>query len=222
MASDYPEESIITGSIEEKPRRGVYRGNLVFAYAIGLCPALAVTGRVVDGLSMGAVVLAALLVASLAGSAVRSFVPSRLKLALHLLILSGVVTAIQALGRAYFSAEAARLGIYLPLVAVNCAVLGQLQEVSDRTTIGRSVVDALIVGVGFLLALTAISLVREVLGRGTITLVSFGGFSGKIVLPGYSNEPIRFFAYPAGALLVVGYLKGLQNWLSVRRGGGKG
>ncbi len=199
--------------------RGIARANPVLVYGLGLCPALAVTGRFVDGLAMGFVVLVVLVLSSLAASSVRALVPQGWKLSAHLTIAACFVTVIDVLMSAYLPAETSRLGIYLPLVAVNCAVLGQLQDFADRTSGGRSLVDAFLTGVGFLVALGAIAFVRELLGHGTVTFLPEAGLSGSLRVPGLAAAPIRLLAYPSGALIVLGYLKALQNWISHRRKG---
>lgn len=199
--------------------RGIARANPVLVYGLGLCPALAVTGRLVDGLAMGLIALIVLVPSALAASLVRSLVPQAWKLTVHLTIVGCIVTVVDVLAGTYLPAETARLGIYLPLVAVNCAVLGQLQEFADRTRIGKSLLDALLTGAGFLVTLAAIALIREVLGHGTVTFLPEAGFTRRLGLGGLAAAPIRLAAYPAGALIILGYLKGLQNWIARRRRG---
>jgi electron transport complex protein RnfE len=119
--------------------------------------------------------------------------------------------------QAYAPALSASLGVFVQLIVVNCAILGRAEAFASRNTLGNSVMDALGMGIGFTLGLTAIALVREVLGAGTITLIAVGGFDGTIELPILSESPIRIMALAAGALLVVGYLKALFNWMEQRQ-----
>ena len=111
------------------------------------------------------------------------------------------------------------LGVFVQLIVVNCVILGRAEAFASKNSLGKSILDALGMGVGFTLGLLLISLIREVLGAGTITLFAVGslGFDGQIKIPWLSTFPARVIALAAGALLVMGYLKALFNWLELKR-----
>ena len=113
------------------------------------------------------------------------------------------------------------LGVFVPLIVVNCVILGRAEAFANKNTVGASILDALGMGIGFTLSLVVIALVREVLGAGTITLVPVGGWDGIITIPGISTSPARVFSLAAGALLVMGYLQALMKWSTMRKGGAK-
>ena len=106
------------------------------------------------------------------------------------------------------------LGVFVQLIVVNCIILGRAEAFASKNSVKDSIVDALSMGFGFFFGLTLISLIREVLGAGTITIFPMGSFDGVIEIPGLVNAPVRIISLSAGALLVVGYLKAMFNWLS--------
>jgi electron transport complex protein RnfE len=110
------------------------------------------------------------------------------------------------------------LGVFVPLIVVNCVILGRAEAFASKNSVTSSILDALGMGIGFTIALTVISLVRESLGVGTITLFPMGSFDGVIRIPGIIDSPARVFALAAGALLVMGYLKALVNIIQDRGG----
>ena len=102
------------------------------------------------------------------------------------------------------------LGIFIPLIVVNCIILGRAEAFASKNTVGASIIDALTMGLGFTIGLTLIALVREVLGSGTITIYPDGG---TIRIPGLSDSPALVFVFPAGALIVVGFIQAFFRWL---------
>jgi len=109
------------------------------------------------------------------------------------------------------------LGIFLPLIVVNCIILGRAEAFANRNSVMDSFLDGIGMGVGFTLALTLIALIREVFGSGTITLFAIGNFSGVIKIPLLYKYPVRIMTLAAGALLLMGYLKALFNYLEKRK-----
>ena len=119
--------------------------------------------------------------------------------------------------QAYAPSLSKSLGVFVQLIVVNCVILGRAEAFANKNSLKDSVLDALGMGIGFTLGLILISLIREVLGAGTITLIPIGNFSGRISIPGLSKSPMRIMSLAAGALLTIGYLKALFNWMEVRR-----
>jgi electron transport complex protein RnfE len=191
--------------------RGVFKENPVFVMLLGLCPALAVTTTVINAWTMGASVLFVLLASSLALSLLRKNIPESASPYAELIVIAVFVAVVEPLLTYFAPAVRTDLGIYVPLIAVNCVILNQAKGSARGKTPGEASIDALSVGVGFLLSLSLIALIREVLGFGTITLIPLGRFSGVIRIPGLSRSPARVMVLSVGAFLVLGYLMALIN-----------
>lgn len=207
--------------------KGLFRENPVAALLLGLCPAAAVTGRVIDALWMSAGFLAVLLLSSLCLSLLGALSPaaardggaglSRGRWIGSLVITACLASCFDLLLRAFAPGASARLGIYAPLVAVNCIVLGRVELAAGGLSIGRSLRDAAGTGAGFAGALLLVSVVREALGAGTITLFPIGTFGGSLAVPLLAASPARAFVYATGGLLCLGYLAGASRLLSSER-----
>ena len=212
---------------------GVFRNNPVAVLLVGLCPAAAVTTRVIDALWMSLGVFSVLILSRLCLSILGALrgespeaatgdvrgegpMPGRW---LGALLLSSCLTAcFELILLAFAPGESASLGIYTPLIAVNCIVLDRIDPRGERSSIPASLLDACGLGLGFALALVLISGVRESLGAGTITLFAAGTFGGTIEIHGLSSAPARAIGYAGGGLLCLGYLAGAARLL--RRGSG--
>ena len=197
--------------------RSLWRDNPFLIYLVGLCPALAVSTRLVNALLLGAAMLFALLGTGIVGGALERFLPPRLHLPVRLLTASALVTACERFLSVFAPALHAGLGIYLPLLAVNCLLLGSAGR--GRRPFGETALEALGMGAAFTVGLALLALLREVLGAGTITLFPMGSFRGVLRIPGLVSQPARLLAAAPGALLALGYLSALGRWA---RPGGKG
>ncbi len=217
------------------PWRWIFRDNPVAVMMVGLCPAAAVTGRVIDALWMSLGLLFVLILTRLGQAILRILsAPSAQDTAppgmqgmgqpplrpqwLGLLALSSIFTAsFEVILLAFAPDESAALGIYVPLLAVNCIILERFapSETSGGGSrrIVASVQEAAGLGVGFAISLVLISLVREMLGSGTITLFPVGAFGGTIEVGTLSLAPVRALAYAGGAFLCLGYLAGAARLL---------
>ncbi|WP_455382976.1 electron transport complex subunit RsxE [Salinispira pacifica] len=196
--------------------KGIIRQNPVFVLLLGLCPSLAVTNLVVNALVMGAAVLIVMTATNLTVSILREFVPDKIRVPSYTVIIAVFVTVIDLVMQAYMPGVSDNLGIYVPLIVVNCVILSRADTFARENTAGRSILDALGMGVGFTLALTLVAVFRETLGSGTITLFPVGSFSGVITVPVLSESPVRILGLGTGAFLITGYLKALFNWHSAR------
>jgi electron transport complex protein RnfE len=192
-------------------RRILWRDNPLLVYLVGLCPALAVSNRLSNALLLAAVMLFALLGTGIAAVALERWAPPRLRLPVRLVLASALVTAAQRFLWAFAPTHAAGLGIYLPLLAVNCLLLAS----SASGSLAESVAEAAGRGAAFAVGLGLLALVREALGAGTITLFPIGSFEGVLHLRGL--PPARVLAAAPGALLVLGYLSALSRWWTGRR-----
>jgi electron transport complex protein RnfE len=186
--------------------------NPVFIVLIGLCPALAITGRLIDALCVGAAVLIVMAGSQLTISVLRKFIPEKMRVPAVLLVVCALVTVIDLLLNAFLPSLSARLGIFLPLVAVNCLILSRAGSFAFQNNSGVSLLDALGKGAGFFLALALIALIREIIGSGTISFSPLAE-GGAIVIPLLSTVPVAVVAAPAGAFLIIGLLMGLFNSL---------
>ena len=198
--------------------KGIFKENPIFIVLLGLCPTLAVSTQVVNALGMGAGVIFVLLGSNIFVSLLKDFIPERIRIPSYIVIIASFVTMVDLCLQAYAPDLSKSLGVFVQLIVVNCIILGRAEAFANKNTLGKSVLDALGMGVGFTMGLLLISLIREVLGAGTITLFPIDslGFDGVIRIPGLSLYPARVLALASGALLVIGYLKAFFNWREMR------
>lgn len=201
--------------------KGLFRENPVFVIMLGLCPTLGVSTQVVNAIGMGAGVLFVLVFSNIFVSLLRRFIPNSIRIPSYIVIIAAFVTIVEMVMHAYAPAIYKSLGIYLPLIVVNCIILGRAEAFASKNTVLDSFLDAIGMGVGFTLALILIALIREVFGAGTITLFPIGSFDGVIEIPVLHIYPVRVMTLAAGALLLMGYLKAFFTWNSQRKGGGR-
>jgi electron transport complex protein RnfE len=199
--------------------KGLLKENPVFILMLGLCPTLGVTTQVINALGMGAGVIFVLVFSNIFVSLLKDVIPPSVRIPSYIVIIAAFVTIVEMMMHAYAPSIYQSLGIFLPLIVVNCIILGRAEAFANKNTIVDSFLDAIGMGVGFTLALLLIALIREVLGSGTITLIQMGNFDGVIEIPVLYNYPIRVMTLAAGALLLMGYLKGFFEWFSKRKRG---
>lgn len=203
--------------------RGITKENAVFSLVLGLCSALAVTTTVESAYMMGLCVIIVLLFSGFVISLIRKFVVESVQIPVYILIIGTFVTIVEMLLKAYLPKIYTLLGIYLPLIVVNCIVLGRSLSVYSKEKVGPSLCDALGIGLGYTFALILIALVREILGNGTITLMdqvsSLTGYREIIQIPTSEYFPISLFKEPAGAFLTLGLLMGIINFIKGKKKG---
>ncbi len=194
--------------------KGIFKENPIFVIVLGLCPVLGVSTKVINAIGMSAGVIFVLLGSNIFVSLLKNFIPDKVRIPSYIVIIASFVTVVQMVMEAYAPELNKSLGVYVPLIVVNCIILGRAEAFANKNTIKASILDALGMGLGFTLGLLLISLIREVLGAGTITIFPIGSFSGVIRIPFLVDSPIRVFGLAAGALLVIGFLKAFFNWYS--------
>ena len=182
--------------------KGLWDNNPVFKQALGLCPALAVTVSALNGIAMALATTFVLTFSSLIVSLIRKIVPNQVRIATYILIISTFVTIVDLVMKAQFPDLSKALGPYIPLIVVNCLILGRQEAFSSKNTPGRAVTDALGMGSGFLIALTVLGGIREIFGTKTLL--------GVQVMPDI-YEPWLVMILPAGAFLTLGLLFGISN-----------
>jgi len=186
--------------------KGINIENPTFVLLLGLCPTLAVSSSVNNGLGMGMAATFVLLGSNIIVSALRKFIPSKIRIPCYIVVIATFVTIVELMLKAYFPVLDKSLGIFVPLIVVNCIILGRAEAFASKNSIARSIFDALGMGAGFTLALVIISAIREFFGAGTLM--------GYQLIPGF--EPAIIMILAPGALLTLGLLIGFGNWLRER------
>ncbi len=199
--------------------KGLFKENPVFIILLGLCPTLGVTTQVVNAIGMGASVIFVLVFSNIIVSLLKNVIPPSVRIPSYIVIIAAFVTIVEMVMHAYAPAIYKALGIFLPLIVVNCIILGRAEAFANKNSVLDSFLDAIGMGVGFTLAIFLIAFIREVFGSGTITLFPIGSFNGVIDIPVLSTYPVRIMTLAAGALLLMGYLKAFFNWLAERKRG---
>ncbi len=196
---------------------GVIKENPTFVLLLGLCPVLAVTKTVENAYLMGICVLVVLVFSMFVISLIKKVVTDSVRIPVYILIIGTFVTIVELLLEEYVPSLYSALGIYLPLIVVNCIVLGRAMVVASKESVGKSILDAIGIGLGFLISITLVAFVREILSSNTITFMdnisSFTGYRAiyKNVLPETSIFPMTTFGTSAGAFLTLAFLIALFN-----------
>ena len=191
--------------------KGVLVSNPLFVLALGFCPALAVSTSMDNGIGMSVGVAFVLLGSNLIVSAIRKAVPNIVRIPVFIVIIATFVTVVNLVFHAFVPALYESLGIYLPLIVVNCIILGRAEAFASKNPITASLADALGVSIGFFLALLLISALRELLGTGGLSL--FGNH--LFTLPILGEDPMILFILPPGAFLIMALLLALFRRLGV-------
>ena len=182
---------------------GILRENPVFALVLGMCPTLATTTSAINGMSMGLATTFVLICSNVVISLLKNLIPDKVRIPAFIVVIATFVTMVQLLMQAYLPAIYEVLGLFIPLIVVNCIVLGRAEAFAAKNTVGLSALDGLGMGLGFTLALTLIGAVRELLGTGCV----FG-------LNLYSETfGMLIFVLAPGAFIVLGYLMALVQKL---------
>ena len=187
---------------------GIFNENPVFRLVLGTCPTIAVTTSVTNGIGMGLAATLVLLGSNLVISALRNFIPNKVRIPAYMVVISTFVTIIQLLMQAFVPALYEALGIFLPLIVVNCIILARAEAYAGKNAVMPSIADGIGMGVGFTLALVMIAAIREFFGTGSIM-----GFQ----LMGASFEPVLLFILAPGGFLVFGLLLGIINAIVDKR-----
>lgn len=190
----------------ERIHNGIVKENPAFILMLGMCPTLAVTTSAINGLGMGLSSLVVLAISNVVISLLRKMIPDEVRLPAFIVIVASFVTVVELLMEAYMESLYASLGIYIPLIVVNCIILGRAEAYASKNPPLLSLFDGLGMGLGFTIALVIIGSIRELLGAGSI----FG-----IALPG-NYEPIAFFVRAPGAFLVLAIVVAIMNAIGIK------
>ncbi|MDD5065597.1 MAG: electron transport complex subunit E [bacterium] len=187
--------------------KGIIKENPIFFIMLGLCPTLAVSTKVIYGIGMGIAATFVLIGSNIFISLIRNFIPDKIRIPCYIVVIATFVTIVDYILNAYVQPLHKALGIYIPLIVVNCIILGRAEAYAGQNTVLNSILDAIGMGIGFTLAITLIALIREILGSGTITLQMLGyGWVWEVPV-----KPMTIMVLPPGALLTIGILMGIIN-----------
>jgi electron transport complex protein RnfE len=192
--------------------KGLWRENPIFVQVLGMCPTLAVTTKALFGLSMGMATTFVVISSSVVVSAIRRFVPDQVRIPMFTVVIATFVTAADYFLKANFYQISKALGPYVPLIVVNCIILGRAEAFASKHGVVRSFLDAVGMGIGFTCALIVLGSIREILGSGTI-------FGYRIMWSGFTSWVVMVL--PAGAFITLGLLVGLFNVIDKKMKEGK-
>ena len=185
--------------------KGILKENPTFVLILGMCPTLGVTASAINGMGMGVATMAVLIMSNIVIALIKNLIPDKVRIPAFIVVIASFVTIIEMLMQAYVPALYASLGVFIPLIVVNCIILGRAEAFASKNGVLDSALDGIGIGLGFTLSLTTIGAVREVLGSGSI----FGFTFAEGVMP-------LLFILAPGGFLVLGYLMVLFNKVAKR------
>ncbi len=180
--------------------KGFFKENPVFVLLLGCCPTLATTTSAINGLSMGLATTFVLILSNMCISLLKNFIPNKVHIPCYIVVIASFVTVVQLLMQAYLPSIYETLGLFIPLIVVNCIVLGRAEAFACKNGIGASAIDGISMGLGYTMALTILGSLREVLGSGSI-------FGWKFI----EGDAILVFVLAPGAFIAMGYLIAIMN-----------
>ena len=196
--------------LKDQFKAGLFTDNPVLIQLLGMCPTLATSTTLINAIGMGLSATFVLICSNVLISLLRKFIPQKIRIAAYIVIIAGFVTLVDMLLEAYFNSIYNALGVFIPLIVVNCIILARAESFASKNKVLPSFFDGLFMGLGFTFALSVLGAVREILGSGTI--LGFELFGGV--------APVSLFALPAGGFLGLGFFIALVQHLSNRKKGG--
>lgn len=188
-------------------KNGIIDENPTFVQLLGMCPTLAVTTSLKNGIGMGLSVTFVLILSNMLVSLLRKVIPQKIRIAAYVVIIATFVTIVDLLLKAYIPSLSKSLGLFIPLIVVNCIILARAEAFASKNTVIKSAADGLGMGIGFTIALSVISAVREILGNGTLLDIPLGISSPAIIM-----------ILPPGGFLTLGIILGIINVIKMRKG----
>ena len=193
---------------------GLLTKNPVTVQLLGMCSTLAITTSLFNGLGMGISVTIILICSNVLISALRRVIPSQIRIAAYIVIIAGFVTIVDLLLQAFLPELSQSLGVFIPLIVVNCIILGRAEAFASKNGVLASAVDGLCQGIGYTVALVVMSVLRELLGSGTFGGGLLGGGQGYVVIP--DPYPAMKIVMPVGGFLTLGVVIAFSQWLVAR------
>lgn len=205
--------------MKKQLREGLLTKNPVLAQLLGLCSTLAITTSLFNGLGMGLSVTIILICSNVLISALRKVIPSQIRIAAYIVIIAGFVTVVDLLLKAFIPALSESLGVFIPLIVVNCIILGRAEAFASKNGVLASAFDGVCQGIGYTVALVCMCVIRELLGAGTFGGGLLNGGEGVRLIP--EQYPAMQMIMPVGGFLTLGFLiagfQWLQKWLSKKK-----
>lgn len=189
-------------------KNGITTENPILVQQVGMCATLAITTSLINGIGMGVAVIAVLTGSNIVISLLRKFIPDEVRIPSFIIVIAAFTTIIDLLMHAYTFELYKALGVFIPLIVVNCIILARAEAFASKNSLSDSIIDGLGMGLGYLVAMILLSSVREILGNGTIL--------GFRILP-EAYEPMMMAIQPPGAFILLGLLIGIVNYLSRRK-----
>jgi electron transport complex protein RnfE len=186
------------------------KGNPVFVLLLGLCPTLGVTSSAINGMAMGLATLVVLACSNVIISAIKNLIPAKVRIPAYIIVIATLVTIVQMVMQGYLPSLYAVLGLFLPLIVVNCIILGRAESFASKNGVFASLLDGIGNGLGFTLALTVLGAIREVLGNGS--------FFGLQLTPS-EFQPALIFILAPGAFITIGFIIATQNYIKMKKEG---
>lgn len=200
-------------NFKKQLRAGLLTENPVLAQLLGMCSTMAITTTLFNGLGMGVSVTLILICSNVVISLLRRVIPDKIRIAAYIVIIAGFVTMVDLLLKAFLPALSDSLGVFIPLIVVNCIILGRAEAFASKNTVLASAVDGLTQGIGYTAALVAMCVLRELLGSGTFGKGVFGADGVRVLDAQY---PALIMILPVGGFLTLGCLIALAQWLNRR------
>ncbi|KXG77073.1 electron transport complex subunit RsxE [Thermotalea metallivorans] len=188
--------------------RGILHENPTFIQLLGMCPTLAVTTSAINGIGMGLATMAVLIGSNVVIALLKKFIPNKIRIPAFIVVIATFVTVVGLMMKAFVPALDRALGLFIPLIVVNCIILARAEAFASKNSVVQSAVDGIGMGLGFTISLTILGAVREILGAGSVF--------GKLVL-GTAYQPALIMILPPGAFLALGLLLALYNWIVSRK-----
>jgi electron transport complex protein RnfE len=191
--------------------KGLIKENPVFVYVLGICSALAVTKTLESGIGMSLAVIFVLFFSNIVIALIKNIVPNDIRIPVYIIVITTLVSIVELIMQAYFPSLYDQLGIFVALIAVNCIILGRAEAFASKNSVLSSAVDALGMGLGYTLAICTVSIIREVLGTGIITIWGNAKINLMPIFDFFHVQPSSFFTGNVGAFIVLGLVIGIVN-----------
>ena len=193
-------------------KEGLLTKNPVFVQLLGMCSTLAISTSLFNGIGMGISVTIILICSNVLISALRKVIPSQIRIAAYIVIIAGFVTMVDLLLQAYLPSLSESLGVFIPLIVVNCIILGRAEAFASKNKVLASALDGLFQGIGYTVALVVVCVIRELLGAGTFGGGILNGGEGIRIIP--EGYPAMLMVMPVGGFLTLGFLMAFFQWFN--------
>ncbi|QVK19147.1 electron transport complex subunit E [Mycoplasmatota bacterium] len=192
--------------------KGIFSENPVFVLLLGMCPVLGVTSTLFGAIGMGVAFTIVLVLSNIIVSLIKNFIPDEVRIPAYIVVIATLVTIVQLVMQGFLPSLYDQLGIFIPLIVVNCVILGRAEAYASKNNVGNSIIDALGMGVGYTIAIVVLAFFRELLGDGALTLFIYGDINLKLnLIPNNAFEPMSILTLAPGAFITLGFLLAIIN-----------